>query len=314
MRQLLTLAVLAVASAAASAAWATIPSDKLLQSLQSHGEVNDYAGILSSAERAGLEEQVVELRRKTGAQFAVVTLKSLEGGQINDFTNKLFAKWGVGEKGKNNGLMLLVAIEDRKAWVEVGYGLEPILPDALAGRVLDEQLFPAFKQQHYAQGLSGAVSHIAEIIERGEPASAEERTGGTRIDNPVPFVLFLSMFVAIGFAAIGAGVGGRQGFLVFWGLFFGGIPLLMTLAAGGLGFWLMISLAATMFAVGWARAGRGGPTKPGRNSGASGWTWAPSGYSGGFSGGGFSGGGGGFSGGGGFGGGCSGGGGAGGGW
>jgi uncharacterized protein len=86
----------------------------------------------------------MELRRKTGAQFAVVTLKSLEGGQIDDFANKLFKKWGVGEKGKNNGIMLLVAMQDRKARIEVGYGLEPILPDALAGRVLDEQLFPAF--------------------------------------------------------------------------------------------------------------------------------------------------------------------------
>ena len=107
---------------------------------------------------------------RTGAQFALVTLQSLEGGQIDDFTNKLFAKWGVGEKGKNNGVMLLVAIKDRKARVEVGYGLEPILPDALAGRVLDEQLFPAFKQQRYVRGLSQAVNRIAEIIERGEPA------------------------------------------------------------------------------------------------------------------------------------------------
>ena len=73
--------------------------------------------------------------------------------------------------------MLLVAIGDRKARIEVGYGLEPILPDALAGRVLAEQLYPAFKQQRYAQGLTQAVSRIAAIVERGEPAPPEARQG-----------------------------------------------------------------------------------------------------------------------------------------
>ncbi len=180
-RQVLVAAVLAAASVATSAVWAAIPSDKLLQSLQPHGNVNDYAGVLSPAERTSLEDRVFELRRKTGAQFAVVILQSLEGGQIDDFANKLFKKWSVGEKGKDNGILLLVAIEDRKARVEVGYGIEPILPDALAGRVLDEQLFPAFKRQRYAAGLNQAVSRIAEIVARGEPAQARGKKGRPRM-------------------------------------------------------------------------------------------------------------------------------------
>ena len=308
--------VLAVASVAASAAWAAIPSDKLLQSLQPHGDVNDYAGILSPAERASLEEQTVELRRKTGAQFAVVIVKSLEGGQIDDFTNKLFARWGVGEKGKNNGVMLLVAIQDRKARVEPGYGLEPILPDALAGRVLDEQLFPAFKQQHYAQGLSQAVSRIAQIIERNEPASPAAppaAADGSEAAGEVFVILFFSIFVGIGFVAVGAGVGGRKFINVLWGLFFGGIPMCMVGTTSGVGFWALLAVASAAFTFGWAVTRRVGPIKRNMNNWMSGWNWAPTGYSsGGFSGGGFSGGG--FSGGGGFGGGCSGGGGASGGW
>ena len=113
---------------AASAAWAAIPSDVLLQKLQPQGNVNDYAGILTLAEREKLENRVVELRRKSAAQFAVVILKSMEGGQIDDFANKLFAKWGVGQKGKNNGLMLLVAMEERKGGLRSATAWNPSCP------------------------------------------------------------------------------------------------------------------------------------------------------------------------------------------
>ena len=218
--------------------------------------------------------------RRTGAQFALVTLPSLEGGQIDDFTNKLFAKWGVGEKGKNNGVMLLVAVQDRKARIEPGYGLEPILPDALAGRVLDEQLFPAFKQGRYAQGMTQAVNRIAEIIERGEPASPEERKGKRGIGDQTSAVLFLSLFVAAGFAVVGAGAGTRQFFLVFWGLFFGGMPMLMVLATGGWGGWLLLVPAVLMFFVGWHLARSGGAKDLARKRGGTGWTWMGSGLGG----------------------------------
>jgi uncharacterized protein len=289
---------------------AAIPSDVLLQKLQPQGAVSDFAVILTPVERSALEERVGELRRKTGAQFAVVTLNSLEGGQIDDFTNKLFKKWGVGEKGKNNGVMLLVALQDRKARVEVGYGLESILPDALAGRVLDEQLFPAFKQQRYAQGLSLAVNRIAEIIERGEPAPPEARCRKQEmpLGSLVLVALFFSLFVTAGFFVVGVGVGGRQGGLVFWGLLFGGGSMVMawlfSLQAGWSVLYPLVlaPLALVMLVLGLKTR----PSLRGMSlGGSSGWTWGDGG------GGGFGDGGGG---GGGFGGGSSGGGGASGGW
>lgn len=313
LRRLLAAAVLA---ATASAAWAAIPSDALRQSLRPAGNVNDFAGVLSRSERAALEDRTVELRHKTGAQFAVVILKSLEGGQIDDFTNKLFAQWGVGEKGKNNGVMLLVALKDRKARIEVGYGLEPVLPDALAGRVLDEMLFPAFKRQQYAQGLTLAVARVAQIIERGEPASAKdkEKSAGP-VPSLVAMTLFLALFVAIGSATLGGAVAGHKGGLTLWASFFTGIPMWIAWLATGVGFGFLTALAASCFACGWffqrsddIRQIRHKLTK---SNWASGWTWGGSGWGGGgggFGGGGFGGGGGG------FGGGCSGGGGASGGW
>ena len=310
-RRVMTV-VLAAVWMASSTAWAVTPSDALLNGLRRQGSVSDYAGILSPAERSDLENRLAQLRQKTGVQFDVVILRSMEGGQIDDFINKLFNKWGIGEKGKNNGIMLLVALGDRKARCEVGYGLEPILPDALAGRVLDEQLFPAFKQQRYAQGLRQAVERIAQIIERGEPAPPEaRRPAAPPLGIQVGTILFLSIFVAIGFAAIGGGIGGRQAFLVFWGAWFGGIPMVMAWMVSPVGFYLLTAWAVAMFVVGWKSAGHVGGK--GRSQGYSPWTWGGSGWSGGgFSGGGFSGGGG--FGGGGCGGGSSGGGGASGGW
>jgi len=318
------IAALAAVLLGASTVSAAVPSDVLLKGLRPQGLVNDYAGVLTPADRAALEDRLTALQQRTSAEFAVVILKSLEGGEINDFTNKLFVKWGVGLKGKNNGVMLLVATQDRKAKVEVGYGLEPILPDALAGRVLDEQLFPAFKQQLYAEGLSQAAGRIAEIIERNEPAVVKERKGGAKRSNEsdaAGTVVVFALLVAVGFAALGAGVGGRHTPSILSGLGLGGVPLLAALAISGVGFLLLCFLAVIAFVFGlWAVQHMPPPTiRHGHHQG--GWMWTPignglfgggfggSGSGGGFGGGGF--GGGGF---GGFGGGCSGGGGASGGW
>ena len=116
MRIPLFVALIVVAVVAASPRPAdAIPSDDLLNSLRPTGDVNDFAQILSPAEKEALEAKCRALREKTGAQLAVVTIKSLEGGNIEDFANKLLGKWGIGQKGKDNGLLLLVAMQDRRS-------------------------------------------------------------------------------------------------------------------------------------------------------------------------------------------------------
>lgn len=210
---------------------AGVPSDELRKTVTSKKQalvdIYDFAEVLNAADREALAARCKTLRAKTGAGFVVVILKSLEGGEINDFTNKLFKQWGIGQKGKDNGLMLLVSMKEHKARLEVGYGLEPIIPDALAGRILDELLFPSFKQQRYADGLKGAVNRAAELVEKGEPAPPEARRKG---GPPLPLIqqvlitLFLSLFVVIGSFLLGAGIGARVGPMCFFGLLFGGIP------------------------------------------------------------------------------------------
>jgi uncharacterized protein len=292
-----------------------LPTDRLLRTLQPSADVNDFAGILSPADKPALEERCRQLRQKTGAQLAVVVVKSLEGGQIDDFAVKLFARWGIGEKGKKNGILLLVAIQDRKARIEVGYGLEPILPDALAGRILNEQLFPAFRQQRYADGLNAAVARIAELVERNEPAPAAMRGGGKTTD----LIVLLSIFVAVGAFILGAGMRQQKmsmmllgGLLIAIGFFIGcavafpWAPLVqmpLGIVVGCLGWLIEPSLRQA------SRKGTWGTTAgPWWDAGSSRGGWSSGGWS---SGGGFSGGGSDW---GGFGGGSSGGGGASGGW
>jgi uncharacterized protein len=309
---------------AARGAVAAIPSDQLLASLKPSGHVNDFAALLTSVEREALESRLRKLQQDTGAEVAVVTLKSLEGGQIEDFTNKLFSRWRIGKKGQDNGLLLLAAIEDRKAWLEVGYGLEPILPDSLAGRILDQNLFPAFRGGRYADGLNTSIERIAQIIERGEQASVVPRNGGPPLELAgmewFAMLLLTSIFVAIGCFMAGVGLGIKTTPVVVFGMVFGLVPLFVGLGLGG--YWssivhLPLALLSSVF--GYSVGRNMPPVSRGRRKSRrynTGWDWLGGGTGSGGWGGGWGGGGGFSSGGGfgGFGGGSSGGGGAGGSW
>jgi uncharacterized protein len=227
-RIFLTIALLLLSGAARHAA--AIPTDDLLNSLQPTSDVNDYAGLLSAEEAAALEARCRLLREKTGAQLAVVTLKSLEGGQIDDFANKLFARWKIGQQDKKNGLLLLVAMEDRKSRIEVGYGLEPIIPDVLAGRILDHDLKPQFRQQKYAEGLAAAVNSLCELVERNEPADRAALEVENGFGDTLSAIAFLTVFVLIGAVIAGIGQESRVLPALGFGLLFAGFPMLVALA------------------------------------------------------------------------------------
>jgi uncharacterized protein len=296
-----------------------IPSDDLLNSLHATGNVNDFAGVLSQTEKDAIEARCRQLSEKTGAQLAVVTLKSLEGGSLEDFTIKLATRWTIGQKGQNNGILLLVAMQEHRSRIEVGYGLEPIIPDVLAGRIVDEQLRPQFRAGQYGAGLLAAVNAIAELVEKGEPADRAALTAQHEgAGDPFVAVLFLTMFVAVGGLILGAGLEQKMAPAVLFGSVFSGGPMLMGLLIAGLiAPAIHLPIALVMAAIGWHLAENQPPTK--RRSalsspGFGGWNWGSIGSSsGGWSGGGWSsgGGGGGF---GGFGGGSFGGGGASGSW
>ena len=188
-------------------AWAN--SDQLLARLQPQGAINDFAGVLPAQSAEALRSFLADLERQTSVEVFVVTVSSLEGGDVDDFTNRLFNKWGVGKKGKNNGVLILAAIQDRKGRIEVGYGLESVIPDAIAGRILREEMFPPFKQGRYADGLTAAAHRIASLAGGGQmPAPQPASQSGS--SSPAAVGLFLAVFAFIGGLMLGGGIRTRQ--------------------------------------------------------------------------------------------------------
>jgi len=128
------------------------------------GYVSDYAGVLDETTRAKISSLADELERKTGAQLAVVTVKSTAPETIEGYAVALFERWGIGRKGKDNGVLLLVALNERKLRIETGYGIEGMLPDALCDRIIREIMVPYFKRAQYSEGIYSGASAIAYVI------------------------------------------------------------------------------------------------------------------------------------------------------
>lgn len=128
--------------------------------------VNDFANVIAEPEEAKLSQLLTALEQQTGIELAVVTVKSLGGKDIESAAVELFQQWGIGKKGKDNGLLILTAIDDQNGRIEVGYGLESVIPDALAGRVLREIIFPEFKQEKYDEGLWLGANALIQILEK----------------------------------------------------------------------------------------------------------------------------------------------------
>ena len=189
-----------------AAALSTHASDKLLNSLRPRGPVNDFANVISAAEENQLRAILTELQQKTGAAVVVVTLPSLDGGQIDDFSTRLFERWGIGQKGKDNGVLLLGATQEgrgNRLRIEVGYGLEGVINDAAAGRILDTHVLPAWNQRQYGAAIASGAAAIAQRVatDKGIRLSGVpqySRNYGSRQQhkrNPVMNVLFIIGFI-----------------------------------------------------------------------------------------------------------------------
>ena len=142
------------------------------QKLNPQGYVNDFAGVLNATTVEGLTRLGTEVDQKAKAQIAVVTIKTLEGDTVEDFANHLFQKWGVGAKGTDRGVMVLLATDDHKYWTEVGYGLEPILPDGKVGG-FGRSMVPLLRQGDYNAAVLQMVSQIAQVIAQDSHVSLD---------------------------------------------------------------------------------------------------------------------------------------------
>ena len=140
--------------------------------------VNDYSQVLNEETKNYIINANIELQKKTEAQIVVVTVKSLEGKSIEEYATELFRKFGIGNSSKNNGVLLLCSTGDRLFRIEVGYGLEGVLPDGKTGRIQDEYIIPYLKQNNWSEGVRNGFSAVLQVVadEYNVEVGAEEAT------------------------------------------------------------------------------------------------------------------------------------------
>ncbi len=184
--------------------------------------------MLDAQSRAQLEAYCGRVEQATGVQMAIVTLDTLDGEPIEDVTNSLYRKWGVGKKGKDEGIMLLAAIKDHKDRVEVGYGLEPILPDGFVGSVLREAR-PLLRQGAYGQALFAAAEEMGTRIAAAKGVTLDfslrpqRRAAPQRGKQGLPWpVIALGVIALLFFLRRSGGGGGGVGGLLT-GMFLGNL-------------------------------------------------------------------------------------------
>lgn len=178
--------------------------------LQPQGYVSDFAGVVSPGARQRIDAYCAAVEKATGAQLAFVLVPSLDGEPVEDVANLLFRKWGIGKKGENNGALLLLSVNDRRSRLEVGYGLEPILPDGAAGSLLRE-MRPALRVGNYGEAMLVAAHQIGERVAREKGVQVDEAVRPRRpVSSPergIPWPLILIGLLVVLFLFSGGGGG-----------------------------------------------------------------------------------------------------------
>lgn len=251
------------------------------------GYVSDYAALLSPSAKARLEEILRQAETETSNQIVIVTFPTLEGEVLEDFSIRLAEAWKIGQRGKDNGVILLIFKNDRKVRIEAGYGLEGALPDATAKFIIENEIVPRFREGKFDEGVERAAQAIISATKgeyRGESALPEENyfapalIAGIFLGALLPLLLLWPLFIlGIVFLAGGLMQGSLKG--LFYALTLGMMPL---------PFYFLFGRHAGGHSV---LSGRGDYSRSGIFGGGGG-------LGGGFGGGGFGGGGGGFGGGG----------------
>jgi uncharacterized protein len=214
-----------------------------IASLHPSNYVNDFAGVLDAATQARLNDLCRQVEQKAQAQIAVVTVKSVDGQDVVSYAVALYQKWGIGAKGKDRGVLILLATQDHKYWTTVGYGLEGILPDGKVGG-FGREMVPLLKSGDYAGAVTLMTARVASVIAQDAGVTLDNQPQmESRPRRPVPrggagvviLVIFLLFFIAIPIlrAIFRGGGGGRGGGSGFWsGLLWG---MLLNNMGGGRG-------------------------------------------------------------------------------
>lgn len=168
------------------------------------GLVNDFANVIPQSYEQKLTGITAELFNKTKIPVVLVIMSDIGGADYNDYANRLYEAWGIGKKGEDKGVLIFVTIKERKMRIEVGYGLEGILPDGLAGEIRDRYMTPYLKENEFGEGLLNGTLAISEIIAKDAgvkltgqmPAKAPKKTRSRVSFFPLIFLILFFMFGA----------------------------------------------------------------------------------------------------------------------
>jgi uncharacterized protein len=158
--------------------------------------VTDFSNTLSADEQRALEQKLVAFNDSTSTQVAIVIIQNIGGYDISEYAVRLFNEWKIGQQQKNNGVLILVAKENRKVFITTGYGIEGVLPDALCKRIVDRDIVPHFKQGDYYGGLEASTNSIMSIVKGEYTADAYMKRGG-KTKSPLSGLLIA--LIIIGF-------------------------------------------------------------------------------------------------------------------
>ncbi|MDI6777122.1 MAG: TPM domain-containing protein [Syntrophales bacterium] len=193
------------------------------------GAVNDFAGVIPSPYVNQMESLAREVLEKTGTSVIVATMETIGDNDPDDYANQLYEVWGIGKKGEDKGVLIFLAVRERKIRIETGYGVEGILPDGLVGEILDRAVIPYLKTGDYGKGLTNAMIAVSSVVAKAADISL---TGSPTISQPLtkrprrgsslfPLLLLLLIMIPL--------LGTRQGRALL------PLLLLMFLSGGGRG-------------------------------------------------------------------------------
>jgi uncharacterized protein len=219
------LATLLLVLSLAAPAWSAPTFPKL------DGRVTDAAGILPAETRAGLDAKLAALEKATTIQLVVATVPDLQGLEIDEYGYQLGRTWGIGQKGSNNGALLIVAPNERKVRIEVGYGLEGVLTDALTSQIIRRDIVPSFKAGDMAGGVAGGTDALIKHLELPadqrqqaalDAAAAERKRGNSGGSGFATFIWLAIIILWIMIAVSRSKRGRRSGPVIIWGPGLGG--------------------------------------------------------------------------------------------
>ena len=184
--------------------------------------VNDFANLLNESEKATLESKLVDFNNKTSTQISIVIVNSLNGYEVGDYGVRLAQKWGIGQKGNDNGILITIKPKDEspgQANLTIGYGLEHIVPDAISGRIIDHEMIPRFKLNDYYGGLNQATTVLIELTKGeytadnylNETSAGSESAIGGFITLMIIILIFRGIFGRKRYSGVG-----RRSSLPFW--------------------------------------------------------------------------------------------------